>query len=188
MKTNFFCRLTFCTFLSLLTACEKDTGIGQFDYAVIEDDDNPNKFSQLTFILSLNNPDNGYLNIEVIDSIELYVNAKYWGTFSSEPVDTSGNTDRITAGRPYSDKPISYLIVAPYQLKTNNLETAGDFVNYLNDRIVLTPGGYICEIRKIQYKDLNGNWLTEKPHLFANFSVIENTSSSYLGNINIPVE
>ena len=171
----------------LINCCEKDSGIGQFDEVVIEGEDNPNKFRQITFLVSLNSPTYGYFNLEVIDSIKIFVNAKYWGTFSSELVDTADKTDRIIQNISYSDKKISYLFIAPYQLKTDNLETAGDFVDYLNDRIVLTPGDYVFEIKEIKYRNLIGDFITKRTQVFADFSVIENTTSSYIGDIEIPI-
>ena len=174
--------------ITIINSCEKDSGIGQFDDVVIESETNQYKFRQITFIVSLKNQDYGYLNLALIDSMKIYVNAQYWGTFSSESIDTTGNTDRIVNHIMYSDKEINYLILAPYVLSTDNLETAGDFVNYLKDRITLVPGDYICEIKEIKIKNLNGDWITDMPQIFANFTVIENTSSSYVGNIEIPVE
>jgi predicted deacetylase len=70
----------------------------------------------------------------------MFVNGKYWGVYTSGTNDTLNKTDRIVDQLRYSDKPIEYLFIAPYVLKTDNLETAGDFVEYLNNRIILTPG------------------------------------------------
>lgn len=170
------------------TSCEGDSGIGQFDDIVIESSNNTNKFRQITFIISLYNPDYGYFNLESIDSLKVYVNAKYWGTFTSELGDTTDKTDRIVENIRYSDDEISYLFIALYQLRLDNLETAGDYVDYLNARIVLTPGDYVCEFKEVKYKDLQGSLITEKVQEFADFSVLENTTSSYVGRIIIPIE
>jgi hypothetical protein len=171
----------------LFNCCEKDSGIGQFDSVIIEDQNNPNNFRQITFLVSLYSPSYGYLNLEVIDSIKIFVNAKYWGTFSSELADTTDKTDRIIQNIRYSDKNISYLFIAPYQLKTDNLETVGDFINYLNDRIVLAPGDYVFEIKEIKYRNLIDNIITKRTQVFADFTVIENTTSSYIGDIEISI-
>jgi len=171
----------------LFNCCEKQSGIGQFDNVIVENENNPNKFKQITFIVSLQNSHYGYLNIGIIDSLKIHVNGKYWGTFSSEVADTSGNTDRIVNNIKYSDRILSYLFIAPFQLKTDNLETAGDFVNYLNDRIVLTPGDYICEIKEIKYKNIQGDWIIKKVQVYSNLRVIENTTSSYIGNLLISI-
>jgi hypothetical protein len=173
--------------LLLLFSCEKDSGIGQFDSIVVDNPNNPNKFRQITFLVNLNDAENGYLNLESIDSMKVYVNAKYWGTFTSEYNDTTNNTDKIVANISYSDNVVRYLLIAPYQLKTDNLETAGDFINYLNDRIVLTPGDYIFEIKEIKYRNLLNEVITLKTQVFADFQVLENTTSSYVGNIEIPI-
>ena len=172
---------------ALLYSCEQDDGIGQFDSIVIDDPDNPYKFQQVNFLVSLENPEYGYYNLSLIDSVEVYVNAKYWGTFSSGLVDTSYWTDRIIDEIKYSDNTVRYLVVAPYQLKTDNLSTASDFVDYLYDRIVLTPGEYVMEIRKLKFKDNNGDWVTKNIKEYSDFEVIENTSSAFIGDFNIQV-
>ncbi len=169
-----------------LFACESDSGIGQFDSVVI-DSANSNDFQQITFIVQLKHSDYGYLNVSVIDSMELYVNAKYWGTFSSEVFDTTGYTNRVEDNLPYADENISYLFIAPYVLETSNIETAGDVVNYLLDRIILTPGEYVCEIKNVKFKDLDGNLISKNTRIFADFEVIENTTSAFVGNIEIPL-
>jgi hypothetical protein len=173
--------------ITILPSCEKTSGIGQFDNVIIESENNRNKFKQITFIVSLENPSYGYLNLEKIDSLKIHVNGKYWGSFASELSDTTFKTNRIVNKIKYSDKPIKYLIIAPYQLKTDNLNSAGDFVDYLIARIVLTPGDYVCEIKEVKFKNINSEWISKKVQLFANFSVIENTTSSYVGNLTIPI-
>ena len=179
--------LFFLLFVFLFNSCE-NSGIGQFDEVVVENENNRNKFRQITFIISLTDSENGYLNLGVIDSLEVFINGNYWGTFSSEQIDMAGKTVKVVENIPYSDELISYLFVAPYKLKTDKLETAGDFVKYLQDRIVLTPGEYVAEIKKIKFKDGAGEWVTRKTQIFVPFSVEENKTSSYIGNIIIPVE
>lgn len=176
--------------LFMLQGCQKDNngGIGQFDSVVIESSSNTNKFRQITFTLDVVNNRNEYLNIHQIDSIRLKVNGKNWGVFSSESIDTTGNTNKIDAGLKFSYSSISYLIIAPYVLSTNELQTAGDFVRYLGDRIVLTPGDYICEVSELKFRNLNGGWVRLKPQVYKNFTVVANTTSSYLGHISITIK
>ncbi len=44
-----------------LSGCESNDGIGKFDGVVIESANNPNKFRQVTFLISLHDQTNGYL-------------------------------------------------------------------------------------------------------------------------------
>lgn len=173
---------------ALIYSCTKDSGIGQFDDLVVESKDNPYKFKQITFVVSVNNPEYGYLNMPVIDSMKIYINAKYWGTFSSEASDTTEKTDLINNNIKYSNSKIKYLIVAPYQLKVDNLTYAGDFVDYLKQRIVLTPGEYVCEIKEIKFKSLTGDMITKKTQAFTKVTVIQNTTSSYVGDIEVNIK
>ena len=185
MRTSCFPLLILLMGSILMNSCSSDSGIGQFDSLVIEDEDNPYKFQQLTFTLSLKDSENGYLNLDVVDSLSMFVNAKYWGVYTSGGNDTLNKTDRIVDQLRYSDKPIEYLFIAPYVLKTDNFETAGDFVEYLNNRIILTPGEYICELNVVKFKTFEGNWITKKIQVFVGFDVIQNTTSAYMGKIEV---
>jgi hypothetical protein len=189
MKLNSIRKLIICliTFI-LFYSCAKDSGIGQFDELVVESKENPYKFSQITFVVSINDPAYGYLNLPLVDSMKIYVNAKYWGTFSSETNDTTDRTDLMVNNIRYSKNKIKYLVIAPYQLKVDNLTYAGDFVDYLKKRIVLTPGDYVCEIKEIKFRTQTGDIVTKKTQAFAEFSVLQNTTSSYVGDIEMFVK
>jgi hypothetical protein len=171
-----------------LSGCGNSNDIGQFDSAVIESSSNQNKFRQITFTLDVVNDQNEYLNIHQIDSIRLKVNGKSWGVFSSESIDTTDNTTRIDRGLRFSSSSISYLVIAPYVLSTNQLQTAGDFVKYLGDRIALTAGDYVCEVSEVKFRNLGGEWIRLKPQVHKNFTVVANTTSSYLGHISITIK
>ena len=171
----------------LINGCDSDSGIGQFDDIVIDSENSLYKFNQLTFIASFYNQEFGYLNLEIIDSLKLLVNGKQWGIFCSEAVDTTGRTSVRVNNLAYSEAPVKYLFIAPYQHNANNLETAGDYVDFMKARVALTPGGYICEIKEVKFRDLSGNLITKGLNMFAEFTVVENTTSSYIGNFNIPV-
>ncbi|OJU50393.1 MAG: hypothetical protein BGN96_08550 [Bacteroidales bacterium 45-6] len=186
--TNFY---SACLLLLLMfSACgnSDSVGIGQFDNAVIESSANQNKFKQITFTLDVMNNGNEYLNIHRIDSIRLKVNGRSWGVFASESIDTTGNTTHIDQGLKFSSSHISYLVIAPYVLSTDQLQTAGDFVRYLGDRIALAPGDYVCEVSEVKFRNLSGEWTRVKPQAYKNFTVVANTTSSYLGHISITIK
>jgi hypothetical protein len=169
-------------------SCDKDSNIGQFDDAVVESESNQYKFKQITFTINLVNSKSEYLNITKVDSIKLQVNGKVWGTFGSESIDTTGNTDNFSEDLSYSASKINYLIIAPYILKIDKLDTAGDFVNYLDNRLILTPGDYVCEIAEIKFRDRKDRWKTFKPQVYKDFKVNENTTSSFVGEISIQIK
>lgn len=173
--------------LLVCNSCETEY-LGPYDSAIIESTTNPVKFSQLTFILNLHHPDFGYLCLDRIDSLKIKANAEKWGTFTSEWVDTTGRMDIEAGSLGYSQKAVNYLFVAPYRVNTDNLNTAGDVVRYMQDKIALVPGDYVCEITEVKFRDLEDNIITLKTQLFADFRVIENTSSSYIGKLTIELE
>jgi hypothetical protein len=181
MKKKFFGLVIF-SFL-YLTSCENGDNPGQFDDAIIENESNQYKFKQINFTLSIINSSNEFLVNTQIDSIKIKVNGKEWGTFMSESIDTTNVANIMKNDIMFSNNKISYLVIAPYILKTDKLETAGDYVEYLYNRIILTPGDYVCEISEIKFRNLKGQWISFKPNIYQDFKVIENTSSSYIGHL-----
>jgi len=174
--------------LFFFSSCDKSSDIGQFDDAVVESESNQHKFKQITFTINVINNLGEYVNTNQIDSVKLKVNGKDWGVFKSESIDTIGKTNKIANNIRFSVSKINYLIIAPYILKTDKLETAGDFVNYLDNRIVLTPGDYVCEVSEVKFHDLNNQWVVLKPQVYKDFSVIDNTTSSFVGEISLTIK
>ena len=186
MKLLFYPGLFFaCIFF--LSSCKKGN-IGGFDSTIEESASNPNKFRQITFTLNISTADQDYLTLVKLDSVKIRVNGKSWGVFSSETIDTTGKGDKVIRDVRYSRSKVSYLIIAPYTLNPDKLETAGDYLNYLNQRIVLSPGDYVAEITEIKFKNLKGEWLNLKPQVYKDFLVIPNTTSSFAGDINIIIK
>lgn len=170
--------------LVFLHSCTQE-GIGQFDDAVVDNSNSPNKFRQITFTVSLHNTAAGYANIEKIDSLKLRVNGKTWGNFSSETADTTGRTELTVGNIAYSAAKLNYLVIAPYQLAIDTLATAGDYAQYLNQRLVIQPGEYVCEVAEVKFKNALGAWVTLKPRVYKDFTVVANTVSSYAGDIEV---
>lgn len=185
MKNSNLCLLLFLFIAIFISSCNDDS-IGQFDSIVVESADNQYKFSQVSFVVSLEESNYGYLSIDQIDSIEIYVNAKYWGTFASETIDSDYWTNQTVNQLKFSDQKIKYTVVAPYQLKTDNLSTVGDFVEYLNDRVVLAPGEYIFEIQRIKFQNNQNEWIEVSSQAYKSFTVELNNASLFLDEFAIP--
>jgi hypothetical protein len=169
-----------------LSNCKKDSATN-FDSAIIEDSSNTNKFKQLVLIINLKNSNGSYILLQKIDSINLKVNNKQWGTFASEITDTTGFQSSLLKSIRITSQKIGYLIIATYQLNVNSLETAGDYVSYLNERLILTPGDYVCEINQLKFTNVTGQTVIIKPMIFKDFKVVQNTTSSFVGEIEIVV-
>lgn len=183
--------LIWIAFLPLLffSSClNEGGGNGYFDDAVVDGGSDQNKFKQITFTINVINELGEYVNTGQIDSVKLKVNGKDWSVFKSESIDTIGMTDKIANNIQFSYSKINYLIIAPYIINTDTIETAGDIVKYLNDRMVLSPGDYVCEISEVKFHDLNNQWVVLKPQVYKDFSVIDNTASSFVGEISLTIK
>lgn len=186
MKHTFhYSNLLIILIFSCLFSCSKDNDEDySFDDAVVNNSAE-RKFDQLTFIMNIKNLSDEYVCMELIDSVRLQVNGKPWGAFSSEPIRNEARIDSEKNDIFWSVSPVNYLVIAPYVKKIPHIETAGDVVNYLNGILELQPGDYICEITEVKFKNKSGDWIKITPSVFQNFTVKENTVSSYLGNISI---
>jgi len=171
--------------LCLLSGCENETIIEPSNGGLTDSTSSKFKFQQITLLVNLYDSVNGYANLQKIDSIKINVNGKYWGTFSSESRDTADSKGFINDNIKYSVSKINYLVIASYQLKIDSLETVGDFVYNLNNRIILAPGDYICEISEVKFKNIAGEWIKFKPQIYKEFKVVENTTSSFAGEFEI---
>lgn len=175
--------------LLFLSSCEKgNDNLGFFDDAIVDGESNQTRFKQINFTVNVINESGEYVNTNQIDSVKLKVNGKYWGVFKSEIRDTTDMTDTIANKIQFSYSKINYLILAPYVINTDNIQTAGDIVRYLNDRIVLAPGDYVCEVSEVKFHDLNNQWVVLKPQVYKDFSVIDNSASSFIGEITLTIK
>lgn len=174
-------------FLSLLAAsCSED--ISGVEGAVVDNANNANKLQQLVAVLNLTDADNRRVVVGGIDSVKVKVNGKPWGAFSSEPLDTAGIVTIRSGNLNVTDRDIGYLVIAAYTIAADSLATAGDFATYLNNRLRLAPGDYICEIAEVHFRNADGEAVVVKPRVYRSFTVTPNVASLYLGEIDITVQ
>ncbi len=186
MKHTFFyySLLTIWICIHLLSCSTDDENDFSFGDAVVNNS-SEREFNQLIFILNIKNISDEFICMERIDSVRLQVNGNPWGVFSSEPIENEARIDFEKDNISWSVSPVNYLVIAPYMKKKTYIETAGDAIEYLNGVLELQPGDYICEITEIKLKDKLGDWIKIRPFVFQNFTVRENTVSSYLGDISV---
>lgn len=157
------------------------------DDAIIDSENNANKLQQLLMVLTLTDADNNNIAVEKIDSVKLKINGQSWGTFSSEPLDLEGITTTTAGNLNVTDQNVSYLVIAQYTIVVDSLSTAGEYANYLHNRLRIAPGDYICEIAEVKFRDVSNNTVTVKPRVFRSFTVAPNIASLSLGEIDIKV-
>ena len=177
--------LPFLVLAVLFTSCEYG-GISPYDNGIIENENSINKFRQLVLLVNIMQEDN-YVILENIDSMKIEVNGKRWGIYTSEKIDTSGINHQVSDNFKVTGQEINYQIIAPYQLNTDSLETTGDYINYMLERAGLTPGDYICGILYLKIKNENEELITIKSIAFKDFTIKENTTSSFVGKISISI-
>lgn len=167
-----------------LCGCGRDEGsLGMFNDIVDSDADSRYKLGQLSFTMNIQDKEGRFVCLENVDSVELRVNGRKWGIFTSEKVDTVGRSVGVVDGVRVAASRVDYLVLAPYRVDFGRIETAGDVVYYLKERMALTPGDYVCEIARLKFKDENGEWVELKPQLYKDFKVVENTSASFVGDV-----
>lgn len=185
MKTPLFALLVS---LLLFVSCSENGGLSSYESAIVETQGSQYQFNQLILLFQFKNMQGNYLVLEQVDSVRLAVNNNLWGVFTSTPIDTTQLGQHVENNFLTSSQKINYQIVAPYQIAIDTLITAGDFANYLNSRLVLEPGDYLCEIQEIIISDLNQQPHSLKLHLYEEFQVIENTTSAFVGEVEVLVD
>lgn len=172
--------------LFYLSSCDKDSDPNAYD-AIIDNPNNPNKFNQLVLLVNLTS-NNESVVVTKIDSLELRINGKTWGTFASLEIDTTAVANNQHNNFKTTTRDFSYSIIAPYTPTVGNPETAGDFIDLLSERMSVTPGDYICEISRMKLRNEKNELITLLPRHYKAFSVTENTTSAYVGKIEIIID
>jgi len=173
--------------VALLSACGADENEAYtFEDAVI--DTYGTKFNELLFLVNIKNQNGNYIVSQTIDSIYLKVNQKTWGYFKTENVDTLINGVSTELNFRTCSNKFNYLVIAGYKVSTDSINTAGEAVDFLLQRLVLTPGDYVCEIAEIQLTNIYGEKIKIKPRIFANFTVETGMTNAFLGEFEIVID
>lgn len=169
----------------LLSACGGD--VSGIEGAIVDNPQNANKLRQLLMIVRVTDTAGDYVAMGRIDSVKLKINGHAWDAFPSTPVDITGIRTTTRGNYTVTDQEIGYLVVAEFTITIDSLETAGEYAEYLHNRLRLSPGDYVCEIAGVHFRDNAGNHIAIRPHVYRPFTVEENVSGLYLGEIDVRI-
>lgn len=145
------------------------------------------KFREIVLLLSIKSTDTTYIVTDRIEQIQIKINDNIWGKFSSKIIDTTAIIKEIGNNYFESKTKTSYLIIAECTPDYGSFTTAGQYSSYLNSFLELEPGDYVCKIEELQLKGLNSQTATIKTSIFKNFTVLANTRSSFIGEIELKI-
>jgi hypothetical protein len=173
--------------LAIVSCDSEDYGPLPHRGVVAEDQSIP--FEEILLTISVKTPDGQYLVVQSIDSVNIYVNNKFWARLNSQQVDVS-KVEKVQSGNRYlSPNKIQYLVIArqdPASLPSFN--TAGDFSRYLNSLLELRAGEYACFVESFTITLNDNSVRTIYPYQYRIFKIEQNMRSVYVGEIEIIIE
>lgn len=167
-----------------LVSCEDD-GVNPIESAIIADQ----APKELFFSITLEDANGNHVVQQRIDSINLKIDGRDWGTFSSIPTDTSLIDQEIVGEYHVTTDELKYYVAAPFQFSalTEPL-TAGDVLEYLQQRQILLPGDHVSQVEGLTVITANGN---EKRVRYVGdlvFKIEKDVTSVYIGNFSVTID
>jgi hypothetical protein len=138
-------------------------------------------FEELFLLMNISLSDSAYLLVQSVDSINLFVNGKYWSVVNSQPVDVSKIESYQMGDLLLSPAKINYLVLAKQDQQSVSYTMAGEFANYLNSLYELQPGDYACMIESYIVTLQDGSRKKMFTYHYKTFRVEENMHSAYAG-------
>jgi len=170
-------------FLCCFVCCENDNG--KDDCSCPDNTKNLISARQLSFTISINYRDLGFVSIEKIDSIKIKVDGILFKSISSETIDTTGETRQIFNNIPYVPSRKEYLAILPNKIDTAKTQIIADYIGLLETSPVLSPGDHVIEISEIQFKNLINQLVVFKPQVYKGFTVAENSTVLFIGEFGL---
>lgn len=142
------------------------------------------QLSRIIFTMDLSAVDSSYLLADSLYDVEIYLNNKLWGTFTSAPIDTLAYISRPIGDNLVTDYPVDFLFVTNDQSTVDTLRTAGDYSRALRELLSIVPGDYIAEVRSVSWVDNAGNPVTRPVRDLIPFKLEPSTNTLFIGNFN----
>ncbi len=181
------------TALSLIAGLLTTTGCEDSDDPVdiaqtrVVSDGSSSSFEEVILLVNLQDENGNPILVSHIDSITLFVNGEFWATVSTDTIDTSIFEQSESGDFLVTNRKVSHY-ASSRQQNVDGVEffqTAGEFALLLNESFDLDPGEYLCLVSSVKLRDKDGNLRTFHPYVYQSFTVDENQSSAYLGEIDI---
>lgn len=153
----------------------------------IIDNDPGVEFKELLILVNIKNSDSTYVISEQLDSMEIYVNGSFFGTFSSSVVDTGLISTQSVDNFDVTSQKVEYLVQARPNYSLVEANSAGDFAEIMNGKYEFLPGDYVLLLKGFQMEDNTGTLVQYYPYLYANFTILQESSTVYLGEITIEI-
>jgi len=191
MKTTNF-RLTIICSLFLLYSCDKALDSYYYSEPTIYSQSNKVLFSEIIFFMKPYVMDNGqkkYIATEMLKNISLKINNKIEKGADSYLLDITHIGSKEIYGNYFvTNQSIHYPVVMNVTMIPDQLITAGQYADLLNDYLNLQPGVYVCQIVSFDIATISGKWETVyTPWLSFPMEVKENIISANLGEFEIEI-
>ena len=192
MKTTGF-QLTIICSLFLLYSCSDSLDSYRYNEPTIYSQNNKVLFSEIIFFMKPYVMDNGqkkYIATEVLKNISLKINNKIEQKADSYFL----NIDHLDSKEIYgnylvTNQSIHYPVVMNVTMIPDQLTTAGQYADLLNDYLNLQPGVYVCQIVSFDIATISGEWKTVyTPALSFPLEVKDNMLSANLGEFEIEIK
>jgi hypothetical protein len=167
-----------------LMSCEDD-GVNPLEQAILAEQAPRGLF----FSITLKEANGNYVVQQRIDSVNLIINGREWGVFSSAPIDTSLIEKAISGDFFVTTTELKYYVAAPFQFsELAEPLTAGDVLEYLQERQVLHPGDHFSQIQGLTLTTSDGNERRVRYFGDSIFEIKQAETSVYIGNFEVTID
>jgi hypothetical protein len=176
----------------LLSSCSKEDSPYAYNDPTIYSESNKTLFSEIVFFVRPYVVENGlkkYIVADTLKNISLKINNIIEKNANSYALDVDHLYSKEIAGDYLvTEQTIHYPVVVGVTMIPENLTTAGQYADLLNDYLNLQPGVYVCQIVSFDVQTASGTLRTiYTPTLSFPLEVKENIASVNLGEFEVEV-
>jgi hypothetical protein len=158
--------------------------------STIYSDSKTTQFREFVVIIDpyiLDGSEKKFIVTDTIKNVTIKISDKLWGIYNSFGIDTSIFINEKLTNFYSTNTVTKYSIIAPYKTSNDNLTTAGEYSDMLNNYLTLEPGAYICQIESFDIKQLDGTLRKVKPFIVVPIEVKENSQSALVGEFEVQI-
>jgi len=193
MKTTRFLLTILCSLFLLYSCSEGSLNSYSYDEPTIYSSSNKVLLSEIIFFMKLYVMDAGqkkFVATSILKNVSLKINNKVEHKSDSHPFDIVHLDFKEVYGNYFvTNQSIHYPVVMDVTRVPNQLITAGQYADLLNDYLHLQPGVYVCQIVSFDMATVSGEWETfYTPSLSFPLVVGENMRSINLGEFEVEIK